>query len=193
MLRSIVLAAALATAPLAATAAEWTIDKSHTQILFSVSHFGFSDTNGIFREFDGTLDFDPTDIAATSVNFTIDAASIDTFWEARDTHVRSADFLNVEAFPQISFVSTSFEQTGETTANVTGDLTILGVTKPITLEAQLNNLGANPFNPAAQVAGFKLTGEIDRTDFGMGYGAPAIGALVPITVDIELGAAAAAS
>ncbi len=185
-LRSLILAAAIATAPLAAHATAWTVDKSHTQITFSVGHLGFSDTNGIFRDFDAQITFDPEDIPATSVSFTVKADSIDTFWEARDNHIRTADFLNTAEHPDITFVSTSVTQTGDETADVTGDLTILGVTKSVTFAATLNQIGPNPFNPAVEVAGFKLTGEIDRTEFGMGFGAPAIGAVIPFTVDLEM-------
>lgn len=186
MLKSLALATTLAFTPLAAISAPWTVDKSHTQITFSVAHLGFSNTHGIFREFEADVSFDPEAIEATEVTFTIDASSIDTFWEARDTHVRNADFLNVAEHPSITFASTSVEKTGDDTATVTGDLTILGVTKPVSFAAKLNKLGPNPFNPDLQVAGFTLTGEVDRTEFGMGFGAPAIGAVIPITIDLEM-------
>ncbi|MEO0912636.1 MAG: YceI family protein [Pseudomonadota bacterium] len=186
MLKPLALATALAMAPLAGLAAPWTVDKSHTQITFTVDHLGFSDTNGIFREFDAEVSFDPENIEATEVTFTIDASSIDTFWEARDNHVKNADFLNTSEHPNITFTSTAVEQTGDDTATVTGDLTILGVTQPVTFDAQLNKLGPNPFNPDLQVAGFTLTGEIDRTEFGMGFGAPAIGTVIPVTVNLEM-------
>jgi len=185
-LRALVLSSALAILPLGAVAAEWTIDKSHTQITFSVNHLGFSDTNGIFREFDAEVDFDPEDISATEVSFTIDAASVDTFWQARDEHIRRADFLDVENHPEITFVTTSVAQTGDSTADVTGDLTIRGVTQEVTFAAVLNNIGPSPFAPDTQIAGFTLTGEIDRTAFGIDYGAPAIGAVIPFTVNMEM-------
>ncbi len=186
MLKSLAFTAALALTPLAAVAAPWTVDKSHTQITFSVNHLGFSDTNGIFREFDADISFDPENIEATEVTFTIQADSIDTFWEARDTHVRNADFLNVSEHPEITFVSSEFTKTGDDTATVTGDLTILGTTQPVTFDAKLNKMGPNPFNPEVQVAGFELTGEIDRTEFGMGFGAPAIGTVIPVTINLEM-------
>ena len=190
-LSALLLSSALAIAPLPLLAADWTFDKSHTTVLFSVGHFGFSDTTGVFREFDGEVSFDPENIAATEVSFTVDAGSVDTFWAARDEHIRSADFLDVETHPQITFVSTAVEQTGDDTATLTGDLTIRGVTQPVSLEAVLNKLDANPFNPQVQVAGFTLSGEIDRTEFGIDYGAPAIGTLMPLTINVELNAAAA--
>lgn len=185
-LRSLALASAIAILPLSAIAADWQIDKSHTQITFSVDHLGFSKTNGTFRDFEADVDFDPENIAATSVSFSIKADSIDTFWEARDAHIRKADFLDVENHPEITFVSTSVTQTGDATAEVIGDLTIRGTTKPVTFDAVLNNIGPNPFNPELQVAGFTLTGEIDRTEFGIDYGVPAVGAILPVTVQVEM-------
>ncbi|MEL6427158.1 MAG: YceI family protein [Pseudomonadota bacterium] len=185
-LRSTVLAAALITAPFAATASAWTLDKSHAHITFSVSHLGFSDTQGAFREFEADITFDPEDISATEVSVTIDASSVDTFWEARDAHIRRADMLDVENHPTITFVSTGVEQTGDNTAVVTGDMTLLGETREVTFDAVLNNLGPNPFNPEKTIAGFTLNGEIDRTEFGMGFGAPAIGTVIPVTINIEM-------
>ncbi len=103
--------------------------------------------------------------------------------------MRGADFLDVSNHPEITFVSTSVVKTGDNTADLTGDLTIRGVTKSITLKAVLNKLGPNPFNPEAQVAGFTLTGDVDRTEFGVNYGAPAIGATMPLTIHLEMGPA----
>lgn len=124
------------------------------------------------------------------MSVTIDASSLDTFWEARDTHVKGADFLDIEAHPEITFVSTGITKTGDDTADVAGDLTIKGVSQPVVFAATLNKIGPNPFDDSKQVAGFRLTGEIDRTEFGIDYGAPAIGAVIPITIDMEIGAPA---
>jgi len=185
-LSSILLASALATAPLAVSAAPWTIDPSHTTIGFSINHLGFSTTNGIFSDYSADIDFDPENIEASSVSLTIKAESINTFWAARDEHVRSPDFLNVAEHPEITFVSTGITKTGDNTADITGDLTIVGVTNSVTLNATMNKLGPNPFNPDATVAGFDLSGVIDRTDFGVGFGAPAIGAEMPVTISLEI-------
>jgi len=190
MIRSLILAVSLATAPLSALAADWTLDKSHTIVSFEVNHLGFSTTQGVFRNVDAEITLDIDNIEAAEVSVTIDAASIDTFWEARDEHVRGSDFLDVENHPAITFVSTGVSKTGDTTAEVTGDLTILGETQPITLDAVLNKAGPNPFDDTKQVAGFRLTGEIDRTAFGISYGAPAIGTVIPVTIDLEIGAPA---
>lgn len=190
MFRTLALATALATAPLAGFAADWELDKSHTIVAFEVDHLGFSQTQGVFRGIDADISFNPENIETAEVSVTIDAASIDTFWEARDNHVRGADFLDVENHPSITFTSTTVTATGENTAQLTGDLTIRGETQPITFEAVLNKLGPNPFDASRQVAGFRLTGEIDRTAFGIDYGAPAIGTVIPVTIDLEIGAPA---
>ncbi|MEM9778433.1 MAG: YceI family protein [Pseudomonadota bacterium] len=188
--RAFLLSAALASAPFAATAADWTLDKSHTTVSFEVNHLGFSQTRGVFREFDAEISYDPEAIEASTVSFTIDAASIDTFWEARDNHVRGEDFLDVANHPEITFVSTGVTAIDEDSATLTGDLTIKGVTQPVTFAAELNAAGPNPFDATKQVAGFQLTGEIDRTAFGINYGAPAIGAVIPVVIDLEIGAEA---
>ncbi|MGB0499496.1 MAG: YceI family protein [Rubricella sp.] len=184
MLRSALLASAIALAPFSASA--WTLDESHTSIVFTVSHLGFSDTTGFFEEFDGTVEFDPDNIEATSVSFTIDAASINTLWAARDEHVRNADFLDVANHPEITFVSTGVEQTGDNTAVLTGDMTMRGVTNEVAFNVELNQIGPNPFNPSQEIAGFTITGEIDRTDFGIDFGAPAVGAVIPVVINTEL-------
>ncbi|MBB5515315.1 polyisoprenoid-binding protein YceI [Rubricella aquisinus] len=190
LIRSLALTTALVSAPLAAQA-DWTLDPSHTSIMFSVNHLGFSDTIGFFESFDGDVTFDANNIPATEVSFTIDAASINTLWEARDAHIRNADFLDVENHPAITFVSTSVEQTSDTTAIITGDMTLRGVTQEVTFDASLNQLAPNPFNPTQGVAGFTITGEVDRTAFGIDFGAPVIGAIIPVTINTELNAPAA--
>ncbi|MEM9270690.1 MAG: YceI family protein [Pseudomonadota bacterium] len=188
-LASLLLAGAMTLSP-AAYAVDWTLDKSHTFIGFSVNHLGFSETRGTFSEFDAEISYDPADISSAAVTFTIDAASINTFWEARDNHVKGADFLDVENHPTITFVSTGVTSTGENTATLTGDMTIKGTTQEVSFDVTKAAMAANPFNPALAVAGFQLVGEIDRTDFGINFGAPAIGAVMPITIDLEINAPA---
>ncbi|MEM6973619.1 MAG: YceI family protein [Pseudomonadota bacterium] len=180
--------AGLALAALAtpAVAAPYALDKSHTTITFQVSHLGFSNTHGVFREMDAELSFDPEAVEETEVRFVVQAASIDTFWAKRDDHLRNADFFNVDQFPTIEFVSTSVTPTGSETAKVEGELTMLGQTHPVSFDAQLNKMAPSPFNPNKTIAGFTITGEIDRTTWGMGYGAPAIGTIIPIQVDLEM-------
>ena len=179
-------AAALVAAP-ALAAEPWAIDKSHAHITFQADHLGFSVVHGQFREFDADILFDPENIEASEISFTVNAASVDTFWPRRDEHLRSADFLNVEEHPEITFVSTSIEQTGENTAELTGDLTMIGETREITFQVTLNKLGANPFQPdGPPIAGFTATGEIVRADFGMTYGGNNFAAVIPVRIDLEI-------
>jgi polyisoprenoid-binding protein YceI len=189
-MRTAILAAGLNAAALLAAAPSlaaepWTLDKSHAAVTFRADHLGFSVVHGVFREFDAEILFDPEDIEATEVSVTIDAASVDTFWEARDQHLRGADFLDVDNHPEITFISSSVEQTGEDTATVTGDMTLVGETREVTFEAKLNKLGPNPFNQVP-TAGFTLTGEIVRADFGITYGGDAFAAVIPVVINVEI-------
>ncbi|MEM6743096.1 MAG: YceI family protein [Pseudomonadota bacterium] len=187
---SLIAASALAVAaalPLAApvSAEPYVIDKSHAVVTFRVSHLGFADTHGVFREFDAEIDFDPDAIEEASVAFTIDAGSVDTFWEARDKHVRSADFLDVENHPEITFVSKEVRLISANEAELVGEVTMKGVTNEEVFTVVLNKMGPSPFNKDLTIAGFTVTGEIDRTDYGITYAAPAVGAVMPIRIDIE--------
>ena len=177
---------ALACTGTPARAVPYVLDKSHTAITFMVSHIGFSTVHGQFREFDASIDFDPGNVEATRVNFTIQTASIETFWPARDKDLRSRNFFESATYPTMTFRTTSVRPTGTNTAEIIGDLTIKDVTLPVTLEARLNKLGPSPFRPSVTVAGFTVTGEIDRTKFGISYAAPAIGAIIPIRIDLEM-------
>ncbi|MFP3943899.1 MAG: YceI family protein [Alphaproteobacteria bacterium] len=185
--RTTVFAAALGAAAIGfagtAAAQDWTIDESHTHVLFEVSHMGFSTTHGGFREFSGSVDLDEDNPENTKVDVTIDAASIDTWHEKRDEHLRNEDFFHVEKFPELTFKSTKVERTGEDTAKMTGDLTILGVTKPVTLDVTLNKKAPRRDQ---MVAGFSATGTLKRSEFGLDYGVPAVSDEVKITIETEL-------
>lgn len=168
-----------------ASAAPWTLDKTHSLVSFTVNHFGFSDVLGVFRTIDGTVDYDPEKPAETKVSFEIDAASVDTFFVDRDEHLRKPDFFNVAEFPKITFVSTAVEPTGENTAKVTGDLTLLGQTHSETFEARIVQHDLSPISQT-DTLGVEVLGVIDRTKYGMGTYAPAIGAEIPVRVTLEL-------
>jgi len=162
----------------------YTFDKVHTQIFFSVSHLGFSFSTGSFTGFDGGFTFSEEKPEQSSVNVTIDASSLslhDAKWEE---HVKSADFLNVAEHPSISFKSTKVEKTGDNTGRITGDLTLLGVTKPVTLEVVFNKAAIHPYSKQF-VAGFSATAALMRSDFGMDYGLPGIGDEVNISIEVE--------
>lgn len=187
-LDALLLASAVAAAPFAgALAADpWNLDKSHAHVTFRADHLGFSMVQGWFREFDADIRFDPENIEATEIRFTIKTASVDTAWPDRDRHIRSADFLNADAHPEITFVSTAVRQTGDNTAEVTGDLTMVGQTRPVTFEATLVKIGPSPFNPAKTIAGFVAEGEIVRADWGITFGGDAFAARVPVRIDLEM-------
>ncbi|MEM7745912.1 MAG: YceI family protein [Pseudomonadota bacterium] len=185
-LASLALATMMTVASVTASAAPFILDKSHAHVTFEVGHLGFSTVHGQFREFDADITFDPENVEATEVTFTINAASVDTLWEARDKHIRGADFLDVTNHPTITFSSTSVTPTGTDTADVTGDLTIRDVTQQVTFQAKLNKIGPSPFNAEQTIAGFTVTGEIDRTAFGVSYAAPAVSAIIPIQIELEM-------
>jgi polyisoprenoid-binding protein YceI len=151
---------------------------------FQISHLGFSTMHGRFDTLSGTIKYDDAEPTNSQVNVTIKASSINTNMAKRDAHLKSPDFFNVEEFSDITFVSTKFVKTGEKTAQMTGNLTMMGVTKSITLDTTLVNIGANPFSKA-QTAAWSARGTIKRSDFGSKYGAPAIGDEVTLIIDIE--------
>jgi polyisoprenoid-binding protein YceI len=168
-----------------AMAATYKIDSSHVHTAFEVNHLGFSTTMGQFDDVSGMIEFDEENLEASSVEVTIKTASVDTGHKERDEHLRKADFFDVENHPTMTFKSTAIEVTGEDTAKITGDLTLLGVTKPVVLDAKLNKKGEHPFDASRYVAGFAATTTIDRTAFGMDYAAPAIGKEIKISIAAE--------
>lgn len=162
----------------------YNFDKAHTQILFFVNHLGFSDSHGEFLDFDGGFTFDRGEPAKSSVEVTIQTAGLDMNDEKWDEHMKGADFFNVEKFPTMTFKSTGIEVTGENTANITGDLTILGVTKPVVLTTVHNKSDKFPMGEK-YVAGLSATTTIKRSDFGMTYGLPMVGDDVEIRIQVE--------
>jgi len=172
--------------PLAAPAEPYAIDKSHAFVTFEADHLGFSTVHGQFLDFDAEIDFDPSNVEATQVRFVIRTASVETYSKARDDQLRSPAFFASDRWPDMVFRSTSVRPTGADTAEIVGELTIRDVTLPIMLESRLNRIGPSPFFPDITVAGFTVSGVIDRTKWGMTFGAPAIGAEIPIRIDLEM-------
>lgn len=162
----------------------FTFDKTHTQIFFSVSHLGFSFSTGSFTAFDGGFTFSEQKPEQSAVNVTIEAASLSLHDEKWEEHLKSADFLNIAEHPKITFKSTKAEKTGDNTGRITGDLTLLGVTKPVTLDVIFNKAAIHPYSKQF-VAGFSAKTSINRSDFGMDYGLPGIGDEVNITIEVE--------
>lgn len=185
-MKTLLAAALLAVSSTAALAAPQTynIDPSHAQVLFSYNHLGFSTTYGMFSGFEGTVTLDEENPENSSIDITIPVESMITGWDARNDHFLSADFFNVSEVPVATFTTTSVEPTGDMTANVTGDLTINGVTKEVTLDATVNQIGANPVNQA-QTAGLSATATVMRSDFNLGAFAPAVSDEVNLIIEIE--------
>ena len=169
--------------------ATWTLDPTHTRANFSARHMMVTTVRGGFDKVSGAVVFDPKNPQASSVQATIEAASINTGVGDRDNHLRSADFLDVETYPTITFKSTSVQPTGDTTANVTGDLTIRDVTRPVTLKVEF--LGES-FGFNSQRAGFEATTKINREDFGLTWnvaletGGVLVGKDITLNIDAEV-------
>ncbi|TLP56528.1 YceI family protein [Parasedimentitalea maritima] len=186
-MKKTLLAAALAT--VAATGAfaspeKYVLDASHSQILFSYNHLGFSTTWGLFSGFEGDVMFDQENPAGSSVSVTMPVKSMFTGWEERFGHFMSQDFFGATDDDMVSFTSTGIEVTGETTANITGDLTLNGVTKPVVLAANLNQSGDHPM-AGKPWAGFDATTTVLRSDFELGKFAPFVSDEVSIQISVE--------
>lgn len=185
LLAPIALVAGLAISPAAQAAPEaWTIDPSHSQIVFSYNHLGFSTNYGMFSGFEGQIQFDQADPAASSVSVSFPVRSMLTGWEARFEHFMSADFFDAAEDEMVTFTSTGIEVTGETTARITGDLTLNGVTKPVVLDAVLNQVADHPMENKPW-AGFSATTTVLRSDFNVGAFAPFVSDEIAIELSVE--------
>lgn len=163
----------------------FSIDPAHTTILLSWDHLGLSTTFAVVREFEGTLSIDPENVEAAQLEVTMQLTSLDTLWQARTDDLVSENFFNVEQFPTATFTSTEVVRTGDTTAEVTGDFTLLGETYPLTLEVTFNQIIEQ--NDRV-LAGFDAEAVVQRADLGVTRFAPAVGGEVTIRVSTELAA-----
>ncbi len=163
----------------------YSIDKSHSDVNFSVRHMVFAKVRGHFSQWTAELGYDAADPARSSVSVSIDTGSIDTREPQRDAHLKSPDFLDAEKFPKITFKSTKVERKGDKKYALVGDLTIHGVTKAVTLEVEELGGGKDPWGN--QRLGFSAKTKIDRGDFGLKWNQvlEAGGVLVGETIDIE--------
>jgi len=178
------LALSLLTGTASAEPVAFDFDKSHANLSFSYNHLGFSTTEGRFGDWQGTLLIDKETPANSSVEFTIDVSSLDTFFADRDTHFLSADFFDAEKFPTATFKSTKVEQTGENQLEVTGDLTIKDITKPVTLTVDVTTFGEHPM-AKKEAAGFSVSTVLKRSDYGMDMYVPYVGDEVTVTFHSE--------
>jgi polyisoprenoid-binding protein YceI len=183
--------AAFLAAPSLATAAEpveYAFDKTHTAISATWVHLGYSEQSIYFTDYDGVLLLDMEEPENSTVDVTFNLA--DGFWvganqERFEGHLNSGDLLNTEAFPTARFVATSFQTEDGETGTMTGDLTLLGETNPVTLNVTLRQAGPHPFN-GNQTAGFSATGTILRSDWGVDYAVPAVSDELTISIETEL-------
>ena len=169
---------------LPASAERYTLDPSHSQVVFSYNHLGFSTTTGMFSGFEGEIDFDKDDPSKSSVSVSMPVLSMFTGWEARDGHFMSDDFFGAAEGDLVAFNSTGIEVTGENTALITGTLTMNGVEKEVVLDTTLNAAGVHPMENK-DWAGFTATTTLVRSDFGLGLYAPYVGDEVDVTISIE--------
>lgn len=166
----------------------WNLDHAHSTIGFKVKHLMVSSVSGLFTQFSGTIESPDDSFANATVHFTADAASISTHNEMRDNHLKSADFFDVAQFPTLSFTSTSFNK-HESGYTVSGNFTMHGITKPITLTVQSDGIGTGM--NGKRVVGFTITGTINRTDFGLTWnnvletGGVAVGEEVKLDIHVE--------
>lgn len=154
-------------AALPAGAATWTIDTGHSSAVFKIKHFSVSNFYGMFNDLSGTLEYDAAKPAGSSIDLTIRADSVDSRNSQRDGHITSPDFLNAKQFPTITFKSKSVKET-KNGLEITGDLTLLGISEEIRVEAVKTGQGINPRNQK-EIVGFEARFSVDRTAFDMSY------------------------
>jgi len=168
----------------------WQIDNSHTHVGFSVKHMMVATVRGEFKQYTGTLELDPSDLALSKVSGEIEVASLDTREANRDQHLRSSDFFDAEQFPKITFASRRIERLDEENYRVIGDMTIRGVTRQVTLEAEYSGIHKDPWGGTR--TGFVVRGAIDRKDFGLTWnaaletGGVLVGEKVKLELDVEV-------
>lgn len=169
---------------------KWTFDKAHSKVQFKVTHMVISEVTGQFKSYDGTVETSKDDFTDAKINFTIDVNSINTDNEQRDNHLKSDDFFNAEKYPKITFVSKSFKKVGDKKYKLVGDLTIRNITKQVELDVVYNGTVKDPWGNTR--AGFKVTGQVNRFDFGLKwnalleFGGAVVGEKVDIIIDVEI-------
>jgi polyisoprenoid-binding protein YceI len=168
----------------------WEIDPAHSQATFKVKHMMFTTVRGHFKVLSGIVHIDEQNPANSMVEAQVETTSIDTGDANRDNHLRSPDFFDAQQYPTITFKSSSVEPLGGNEYNVTGDLTMHGIAKPVTLKAEYGGQGKTPFGTV--VAGLSAKGRINRKDWGLGWNAPLeaggwlVGEEVNIEIDLEV-------
>lgn len=171
------------------TISKWSLDTAHSSVDFSIKHMMIAKVKGTFEQFEAQIEADPEDLTTAKIEFSVDLNSVNTRNADRDNHLRSADFFDVENHPKMTFVATSIVKTGDGEYDVTGDLTLHGVTKSETFKVISEGIGKDPWGNVK--AGFSATGTIKRTDYGLTWnsaletGGVLIGDEVRVSIDIE--------
>lgn len=160
------------------------IDPTHTDVVAQWNHFGFSNPIAHFGQVDGSITYDPDNVAASSVEVVLPLAGLSSHVAAFDDHLRSADFFDAENFPQATFKSTSVKANGDGKLAITGDLTIKGITKPVVLAASINQIAENPMS-GQPTTGFDAVATIKRTDFDLGMFVPNVSDEVQLRITTE--------
>ena len=163
--------------------ATYKIDADHSDIMFKVKHLMISTITGVFKKFDGTLEFNEH-LSDATVTFEADVSSVDTKNEQRDGHLKSDDFFNAEQFPKLTFKSTHIKKTGDDEYLLTGDLTIRDVTKPVELKVEYNGATKDPWGQ--EKMGFEVSGKINRKDYGLKWSAVTEAGGLVVADDVKL-------
>ena len=163
---------------------EYKIEPNHTSVTWNANHFGFSNPSGKFTDIDGKIIFDDVNPAKSSVEITIKIASLNTGLPKFDQHLKSKDFFDAEKFTTAKFVSKKIIVNGKDKAKIEGDLTLLGVTKPVTLNAKFNKSGISPVSQKPTI-GFSADAVITRSEFGIKYAIPGVSDKVNLLIEVE--------
>ena len=168
-------------------AERYDIDASHSAVVFGWNHFGFSNPTARFDKIDGSMLLDKTDLTRSSISVTLPLEGLDTGVAKLDEALKSPDFFDEVNYPTITFKSTKVEKAGESGLKITGNLTVHGVTKPVTLDAKVNKIGIFeiPGVIKAQAAGFDATTVIKRSDFGVSKYVPAVSDEIPVRITLD--------
>ena len=168
---------------------KWAVDPTHSSVDFTIRHMMIAKVKGTFHNFEAQIEADPADLTTASISFSVDMASIDTRNADRDNHLRTGDFFEVEKYPKLTFEATSIAKTGEGEYDVTGNVTLHGVTRSETFAVTFEGAGKDPWGN--HKAGFSAEGSIKRSDYGLTYnaaletGGVLIGDEVKIHIEIE--------
>jgi polyisoprenoid-binding protein YceI len=163
---------------------KWTLDTSHSRLGFTVTHMGITDVHGEFSKFDVSITTPNSDFTGATIEMTAEAKSINTGISYRDEHLRTEDYFSVEKFPNLTFKSTSVKKAKGNKYSVTGDFTMRGVTKTVTLTAI--HTGSAKTKKGSEAAGLKLTGVVKRSDYGVGEVGPGLSDEVKLIADLEI-------